>query len=150
MKFGKKQSVLIGLFLLFVALGGLIFARPLTTLIGSPEETELPETNIVDYELTSNQEEELIMRGITILKFYYNLTSDICLEQKYFLEQLMSTYGNQLVLEEILSEEKELPKLTVLSYYGGDTLTDATQDEIMDILCDLMVEPPLECSLREV
>jgi hypothetical protein len=118
----------------------------------SGKKVELPKDFIIDYELSVDQENLLITRGITILKFHYNLTCDNCLKQKSFLEQLVLSagYKGQLILEEILSEDKELPSLTIVSYYGGKTLVNETENKTIDTLCELMVAPPLECTLRKV
>jgi thiol-disulfide isomerase/thioredoxin len=113
---------------------------------------KLPEDYIVDYELTSGQERILVENGKTLVKFYYNTTCPICLEQKTFLENTAEQFKDQIVLEEILVNrtDKILPYLIVISLYQERMLKNATNDEIIDLLCDSMVQPPVICAVRKV
>ncbi len=153
MKFKKIKPAHIGLIVIVMLMLGMVIApNIMQSFWYSGESTKLPESNIINYELNSNQENILIRNGMTILKFYHNSTCANCPEQESFLENLMGStdFGNQLFLEKILSTDKKLPKLTIISYYGGETLVNATDDEILDTLCELLISPPLECTLRNV
>jgi thiol-disulfide isomerase/thioredoxin len=142
----KKKTTLIGLILIILLLGSTLAYAIIQSI--SPGKIK---DNIVDFELTREQENELIQNRKTILKFYYSLDCNSCMEQKSFLEELVKSegYKNQLFLERILANVTE-PSLTIISAYGGKFLPNATKDEILDVLCDLMVSPPEECVLKKV
>lgn len=154
MKLRIKKSAWVGLILIILMLvstfayaiiQGLGFYRP------SGEEVELPTNNIIDYELTREQESYAIRLGKTIVKFEYATTCIECLNQKAFVESIANEgdFSNQIILEEIVEDVDE-PTLTITSAYGRRILTNATSDEIINSVCDLLTEPPVFCTVRNI
>ena len=151
MKSSKK--VIVSLFFAFLMLGSTIAYTFLQgNLKTGTTETTPPSTNVVGYELTADQETVLMQNGKTILKFLYNLACDGCIQRKNVLEGAVNdnTFSGQLVLEEILTNKTGLPMLTVLSYQGQRVLTNFTNEELVEALCDMMVQPPVGCAVRKV
>lgn len=142
----KKKTAFIGLILIVLMLGSTVAYSFLQSVSSGS-----PKNNIIDFELNREQENELILNKKTVLKFYYSLDCDVCMKQKSFLEELAKSenYKNQLIVERILANVTE-PSLTIISGYGGKFLANATEDEILDALCELMISPPTECALRKV
>jgi len=107
----------------------------------------LPEENIINYELTPEQENLLLQNGKTIAKFYYYSGCIECTNQLSFLESMANQFSNQIILQQVLSERASL---TIIGYYGHRNLVNATQEEIFDVFCELMIDPPITCITRKV
>lgn len=107
----------------------------------------LPEENIINYELTPEQESILLQNGKTIAKFYYYSGCVECTTQLSFLESIANQFSNQIILQETLSNRTSL---TIIGYYGQENLINATQEEIFDTFCELMINPPVACITRKV
>lgn len=134
------------------------FYNPTTT----PTNVQLPTTSIVDYELTPQQETEMLRQGKTIIRFEYNLACEKCLEAQGLLEQLvnLNQFKDQVVLEEIKSNSRDLPKVNIIGFTIGDNQIsrdqnnlqgmNVTESDIINSLCSLMLQPPAECALRNV
>lgn len=147
-----KRSAVIGIFFIILMLGSTI-AYSIMSAIRTPQnegETKLPETNIIDYELNAKQKELLLQKGIVLAKFTYNINCLECLQQKSYLESFARQYSNQIFLEEIINATVQNSTLTVNSLRGYDILTSVTQENILDVFCELMLQPPVDCALRKV
>jgi len=121
--------------------------------------TELPKDNILDYKLDFQLRDAFIYYGSTILTFEYSSSCDNCFEQKGFLENMASQFkqvvasdpNNQvfsIYLEELVNETIEPSKLAIESKLGNITLSNPTQNETFDAICDLMFSPPTICAAR--
>lgn len=143
----SKQSIL-ALFFIFLMVGssiayGILQAfRPLKT-----KKVELPKSNIIDYELTPEQKNYLLADGKTIIEYSYNLSCVECLNQKALLEGLTNQFSDQLFLQEIVASDSSL---TITSRYGQEDVENITQESIIDVLCELMINPPLGCIRRGI
>lgn len=142
----RKKTIIVGIVLIFITLGSTFAYSFVQSIITKPTTG-----SIVDYALTSAQENSLIQNNLTILKFYYGLTCSYCDQQRSFLDGLMSSndYSNQLFLERILTNATE-PNLAVVSAYGAKSLVNATDYQILGALCDVMIFPLSDCALRKV
>ncbi len=158
----KKVGILL---ILFMLVGGFAIApyvqqAAFVQPAANAPALQLPDTNIVDYELTSQQETALLQQGKTIVKLEYKLNCQNCFETKGFLEQLANNqqFKGQIVVEEVLSPSSELPKVNILGFaIAGNqigiaqksfTSANVTQDNIVGALCDVMLQPPPQCALR--
>jgi hypothetical protein len=152
MKMNLSKKTIISLFIGFIMLGSTAAYAFMQGFRWENNNVEVPNTNIINHELTQEQENALAQNGKTILKFYYSMTCDGCLQKKNVLENSVNddTFSKQLVLEEITSSKPSLPMLVVLSYKGQKVLGNYTNEELIDSLCDLMVQPPVGCAVRKV
>jgi len=147
-----KRSAVIGIFFIILMLGSTI-AYSIMSAIRTPQnegKTTLPETNIIDYELTAQQKELLLQEGIVIAKFTYNINCLECLQQKSYLESFARQYSNQIFLIEIINATTQKSSLIVESLRGYETLTNVTWENALDIFCESMLQPPVDCALRNV
>ena len=162
MKAMKIKNILL-IIVLFMMVGGFsIFPFINQAFTFKPQEqTQLPDTNLVDSALTEAQETALLQKGKTIVRFEYNSTCEKCLVIKDLLEQLAAQekFKDQIVVEEIPSESKDLPKVGIIGFaIDGNQIRvgqkafqgNVTQEDILNSLCALMLEPPVECALRNV
>ena len=113
-------------------------------------EVKIPETNIINYELTAQQEELLLQDGKVIGKFIYTVNCLECLEQKSYIESFAKQYSNQIFLEEIANTAAQNSTLVVESLRGYETLTNITQENTLNVFCELMLQPTVDCVLRKV
>jgi hypothetical protein len=155
MKIKVVKPAIIGLFLIFIMFGSTIAYSILQSVrFGETTEAELPKENIINYKLIPELKNLLLRQGRTVITYEYNLMCDNCLEQKNFLEQMVSSdqFKRQLFLEEVLSNstEKTMPNIIIFSAYNQRILSNATQDEIIDALCEVVISPPVGCTLRKV
>lgn len=143
--------VLIGVYLVSLFSGPLLSSRRSTI--------QLPTNNILDYKLDSQLRNVVIYYNSTILTFEYSSNCDNCFEQKGFLENMANQFKkvvasdskNQvfsIYLEELVNETIEPSKLTIESKLGNTTLVNATQNETLDAICNLMLFPPVICAAR--
>lgn len=150
----KKTYAYVGLVLIALMLLSSFAFAVLQSYFYFPQqqqEVTLPNTNIVDYELSPSQEIRLLQDGKTILKFDYSMNCEACLEQKDLLESFStnSPFAGQLFLEEV-ETTKINTTLIVLSIYGQETLLNITQESVTEVLCRLVVQPPTGCVLTQV
>lgn len=155
-KISKRTWVIAGTifviaFFLFetVAIGFLQFGGRLS----NPKQ-ELPESNIIDHELSVEEENTLIGNGITLVKFYFSNNCLECMNQRTYLEFLANNYKDQIFLEELISSRTDqvLPTVLISSIRDTQTFSNITNDELTNKLCDLMVQPPIEfrCAIRGI
>ncbi|MEM2974768.1 MAG: hypothetical protein QW112_04065 [Candidatus Micrarchaeia archaeon] len=148
-----KKQVVIGIFFIVLMLGSTI-AYSIMSAIRQPEAsggTSLPDTNIIDYELTARQEELLLQNGKVIAKFTYSINCMECLQQKSYLEYFTRQYSDQMFLMELTGNvTAQNSTLTVNSLRGYETLTNITTENVLDVFCELMLRPPVECALRKM
>lgn len=109
----------------------------------------LPESNIIDYELTKEQEVYAARIGKTVIKFEYSTACVVCLSQKTFVESIANQFKDQVILEEI-AKDVSVPALTATSYYGRKVLANATNDEIVDAVCVVLTSPPIFCTTKNI
>lgn len=113
------------------------------------EEVELPKENIINYELSVEQESLALRNGKTIATFYYYAGCLECSQELSFLESMARQFPDQIILEEILGQEN-IKSLSITSLNGQESFTNATQDQIFDAFCDIMIRPPIVCATRKV
>jgi len=109
--------------------------------------TEMPTGNIVKYQLSPEQESELIRQGKTIVTFTYTKDCSNCQEALNFLEQVATGYKDQVFLVE---KEGNSTSVLVKSMNGQRMIGSITEERITSLICDLMVQPPSTCVLGKL
>lgn len=143
----KFKASWIGLFLIATMLFS-TFAYAVIQSFYPKQNTQLPESNVIDYRLDANLANSLIQYGVTIITFEYNLGCNNCVNQKSALEFFANEYKQQIWLEEIRDDSLDVSTITIASIYGEDKLVDANETAIVNSLCKLMVAPPATCALQ--
>jgi len=153
-KFNKRTVILAGgIFIIGLMVIDIFAIGALQGLRPSGSKANLPKEDIVNYELTLDQENELIGQGVTLLKFYHTTNCLNCTEQKTFVEYLINKYKGSFFLEEIQSNKTvDYPTLIISSTQDTVTLEGADYSQVLEKLCDLMPQPPVEfrCAVRNV
>jgi hypothetical protein len=149
-----KKSALIGMFFILLMLGSSV-SYVLLSAVSTPQntgdETELPSTNIINYELNSEQEQLLLQSGMVLAKFSYSTGCSVCQQQKSYIESFAKQHSTQILVEEIAgSVIMENSELFVESGKGSYTVTNVTQDRVFDAFCKVMYQPPIDCVLNKV
>ncbi len=111
----------------------------------------LPTTRIVTYALAADQENLLLQQGQTLVKFRYPIICQECQQQKIILETFVTSgpFSQQLYLEEIgISGSNSTT--TIFSNYGQQTVENMTSDNITNVLCQIVTQPPAFCALDKV
>ena len=141
-----KIAAIFIVFLMVFSSFAFIFVQ---TINPTPEKkVTLPTGNIVEHELEIDQERLALNMGKTIAKYYYYNGCLECIDKLAFLEYMASQFSGQIIIEKILTDSSA--SVTITSYYGQKILTNATQEEMMDAFCDLMIEPPIGCVTRKI
>ena len=148
---GKKYASLV---LMFLMLGSTITYGALQAFRGwqksAEKAPELPESNVVDYEITAEQKNYMLRTGRTILDYRYRLACTECANQRAYIEAAARDFPTQIFVQEIIDNNATNSILSIASYYGSEQLTDPSNEEIFDTLCELMVEPPVRCATRNI
>ena len=113
------------------------------------DEFTLLEDFVIDYELDPRTEYEYLIRGYTILKFYYSNQSDTLFSYVDQLPSMLRTDNNikQLIVEKLPANSTYA---YTSGYFGEEEITNLTEDNIFDLLCRNLYDPPLECSLKQI
>ncbi|MEM7821359.1 MAG: hypothetical protein QXX38_00900 [Candidatus Aenigmatarchaeota archaeon] len=140
----EKKSLIAIFFIILMVFSTFTFISFRTT---EKNKINLPEKNIVDYELGPEKEMFLIENGKTIIKYYYQKNCIECREQINFLEEIANRFPDQIFLQEVL---ENYTSLTIKSYRGEKKIKNITKDVVFDVVCDLIVKPPVACIVRKV
>ncbi len=110
---------------------------------------ELPSTNIIDQQLSEPQENLALQQGLTIITFRYGLNCGNCTEAQQLLESVAfdKVFGRQVVLSEINDAGVRSPEAIFMSIYGRKQISNITVDNVVNVLCDLVISPPATCAL---
>ncbi len=151
-KFDKKKYMSL---VLLIIMAGSTLAYSILQSFGrsqgnNSQTVELPDQAIINYELTTEQRNFAIKKGIVILEYKYPLLCEECSTQKAFLESNVKEFSGQLLLEELVDNNRAESSLSVMSFYGSTSLVNPSNDEIFNALCEFMIEPPIICATRNV
>jgi len=117
----------------------------------SSSQVKLPDTNIIDYDLSIDQEQLALSQDITIMKYSYSPTCTQCLTLVNQLEGLATQLGNQVFLENLVTQTgNQTAVLTMTSSQNSKIYTNPTTNDIIDGMCSVLVKPPLDCTLRKL
>ncbi len=147
----QKTWSIIGMALLFITVGGLTFAPPFLRRISEPKgpELDLPQSNILENDISDEIKSYLIRNGKTLIELEYDKTCLECQDTRFFLESAANQFSDQIILIE-LESSNEAPTITMSSYFTQKNMINATNEELMDALCEALVEPPVVCATRNI
>jgi len=118
---------------------------------GAPQNAiKLPATNIVQSRLTSDQEHLIMQNGGTVVQFYYSNDCLNCVKQRNSLENFASQNPQQVYLEEIQAQNVTAQNVIMTSYRDNKALTSASDSDIQNAFCDVLVQPPAVCALNNL
>lgn len=142
-----KKSAIAALVMIAIMLGssltaGLLQAFSFGVTNNKPKNLQIPQSPIVDYDLSPDVKAALIQQGMTVIRFSYSLSCMACLNITNYLEALANKESSQLILAEVVSNSTQ-PTLTVSSNNGEQSIANLTQDEILKTVCNLMILPPV-------
>lgn len=117
----------------------------------SQQQTQLPNANIINYDLSDNQKNMLKQQDKTLMIFQYPQNCSECAQQKSLLESFVtsSPFSDQLFLEE-LGNSQDNSTLYIDGVYWQNTLTSITQDTVTQSLCNAVFTQPTFCALQQV
>ena len=124
---------------------GSTLGATLVKIFGNEDEgTQLPTEQILNYKLSEYQRKELLRRGYTLVEYEYPQNCFTCETQKMNLEGMVGQSDNQIFLQEIQYSGSE-SKISIASVKGSDVLTNPTDEEVMNSLCEVLLERPVWC-----
>lgn len=111
----------------------------------------LPGTSIIDYELSIDQESLALSQGKTVIKYSYSPTCTKCLTIENQLEGVVNQLGSQVFLERLIMQNtNQTDVLTMTSSQNSKIYDNPTTNNIIDGMCSVLVQPPLDCTLRNI
>ncbi|MCX8190580.1 MAG: hypothetical protein N3D78_00055 [Candidatus Aenigmarchaeota archaeon] len=134
----KKAVVLILILILFMS----SIAYNYTLVFQTPE-VELPKEKVLS-RISETQRDILLRDGYTLI--YYNYTSED--EIKRYLEYFVSKNDAYLIGNNVGSLGEDF--LKVESLKGSREMKDPSLNDTIDLICEIITYPPLECTLREI
>lgn len=128
-----------GAFLLEIIAIPLMYKEPETNL-KTPEEIaeKFQKQWIFEENLTKQEKQFLIQKGITIATYYYTSKSDF-----FELEELVKSLEGQVILEKIKANETKLELNSIRDFI---IITDFSHKTIFKGLCDTIYYPPPDCA----
>jgi hypothetical protein len=117
---------------------------------------EIPNTNVIDYELTIAQKTILLQNGITVVEYLYDPKEkcENCAEIKGILEALAAQFSDQVMLSEIRvssADYIDLPRVRMESGMGEwSPRENVTSQLVLDGFCAVAVYPPIGCALSKL
>ena len=121
----------------------------------APQTEELPDNYIIDYQLTPQQRQTLIVDyGRTLIDFAYD--PDDCLECQELiplLESITHQFSDQIILSKIEVSSQDyvdLPRLFMVSSIASWSQkgTEINKNEIEQGFCAVVLYPPIGCTLK--
>jgi len=141
MKLNKSSIGLILIVVMFLSTFAFTTVERFWYFRQSGNEETLPQERILSH-IAENQRILAISNGFTIIYFNYSSPSD---ELKSYLESLTSNHYVYLV--ENLSNQRFLK---VESLRGSREINNPDLNQTIDILCQIMVDRPIDCVMREI
>lgn len=117
---------------------------------GGTSAPELPSDNVVQYAITTEQRNYMIRIGRTVIEYRYKLACAECANQRGYVEAAAREFPTQVFVQEIVDNSANNSTLTMTSYYGDKQLANPSFDEMFEALCELMVDPPVQCATRKI
>ena len=141
MKLNKSSIGLILIVVMFLSTFAFTMVERFWYFRQSGNEETFPQERILSH-IAENQRILAISNGFTIIYFNYSSPSD---ELKSYLESLTSNHYVYLV--ENLSNQRFLK---VESLRGSREINNPDLNQTIDILCQIMVDRPIDCVMREI
>jgi thiol-disulfide isomerase/thioredoxin len=110
----------------------------------------LPSSYIVQEQLTDDQEKTIMSEYKTVVQFYYSTDCLNCIRQRNVLENFVNQNSGQIYLEEIQTKNQVPQNIVMKSYRDTRLLGNATQSDIENAFCDVLLQPPAQCALRNL
>ena len=141
MKLEKRSIGLILIIVMFLSTFASSLLQKFTSNPIENNDNNLPSERILNY-LTESQRILAISNDFTIAYFNYTSQYD---EVKSYLESL--AFKHYFYLVENFSNERTLK---VESIKGSREIKDPNLNQTIDILCQIMIDIPIECVMREI
>ena len=132
------KNKLMAYFVILIMIGSTV-AYVSTFFSYRPEQQELPESLVVEGMLSPEIEEKLLSNGFTLLRYYYTATP------VDFLYSVPERFEYQVVVEKIISTES---RMEMISIFNSTETNNITENNVLKLLCNVVVSPPSECWLR--
>lgn len=157
----KIKKAYLGLLILAIMFGSSL-AYPLLQGLSGGGTVQLPNTNIVSYPLTLQQQYLALSKGMVVLDYRYDSSCKNCSSMKNYLEQLVSSqqFKPQTFLQEVLVNGTIIPTLNITGFkIEGRNITldyislkndNITQNITFNSICEVMLQPPIDCALKKV
>jgi hypothetical protein len=114
------------------------------------QNVQLPSSFIVEGQLSSEQEQLIMSQYKTAVQFYYSSDCLNCVHQRNVLENYVNQNSGQIYLEEIQTKSQVTQNIVMKSYRDTLMLANATQSDIENAFCDVLLQPPASCALRSL
>ena len=114
------------------------------------QNTNLPSSYIVQEQLSNDQEQYIISQRGTVVQFYYSADCLDCVRQRNILESFMNQNKGQIFLEEIQTKNQVTQNIVMKSYRDTIMLSNASESDITNAFCDVLLNPPAQCALRNL
>ena len=144
MKIKLESGKLIALIIIVLMIGSSIGLQIYYSLKPQENENQIPIEKILDYQLTDAQQKFLLSNGFTLIEFYSSPDCVDCEKTKSKIEDLTRDSDNQIYFQKLF-EDRTLPKFKITSLRGQEIFINATNEEIKNEICDLILRRPLWC-----
>jgi len=111
---------------------------------------KLPSSNIVQSQLSNDVEQLIQANGGTVVQFFYSTSCLDCVKQRNVLESYANQNPQQIYLEEIQTQNAVAQNIIMKSYRDTKILTSASESDIQNAFCDVLLNPPAACALRNL
>jgi hypothetical protein len=122
-------------------------------LFGTSQQSQtgqLPSSYIVQEKLSDAVEQLIMSEKGTVVQFYYSSNCLDCVRQRNVLESYVNQNQGQIYLEEIQTSSSVSQNIIIKSLLNEKTLTNASESDIQNAFCDVLIHPPAACVLKNL
>jgi len=113
-----------------------------------PQTEEVP--SIIDYELSPQQQIQVLRTGRILIENFYAENCTECIDRNIILNGFASRMGNYIVLENILGNDTKLGLIGNQGKIVSLNDVEITDESLLNILCENAIAQPRECLMMDL
>jgi thiol-disulfide isomerase/thioredoxin len=143
-----KTERFMAIFIGLIMIGSVAGFALINTMPTGPSAPEIP--NIIKRALTTDEQLFILRSGRVLVENFYAIDCGDCMDKNAELESFANSFGNFMVLEEVVTNQTEEIRLQMIGAGGkivGLENMTISQDGLLEVFCTVAISQPIECLL---